>query len=253
MYRDSDDESLSGDDADDKSTPRRTKSRGSGKRGRPKKARIGGRSQSPMTRKSSSTTSATTTGIAAKRDAKTGAAKGATVSKENDRGPDRSSLRPVIVVDYDLTLVDRASRPFPKSKEFLETLRKYHEGLNTTVLYSHGTKDYVHRSLTRNYPRWAEYFDVILSDGSARSNKPVTYVREKIKAIKPVEYLIGPYVILDDTKTNLDDDQYDIVIDVTRMTEYDRDGRAVSVDFEECLRLINEGVKTFASMRRKQK
>lgn len=157
-------------------------------------------------------------------------------------------LHPVIVVDYDLTLVNRMSRPFPGSHEFIEKLRDVNDGHNELILYSHGSPAYIDDGLTRHYEHERKLFDEIISDSSARDNKPITYVR---KVIKRLDHLIGPYVIIDDMRSNLDGDQYDIVIDVTRMTEYDVKGSAVSVDYNTCLRTIDKGIREFLNTKKK--
>lgn len=155
---------------------------------------------------------------------------------------------PVIVVDYDLTLVNRLSRPFPGSHEFIERLRDVNDGRNELILYSHGSPAYIDDGLARHYEHERKCFDEIISDSSARDNKPIAYVR---RVIKRLDHLIGPYVIIDDMRSNLDSDQYDVVIDVTRMTEYDGKGTAVSVDYETCLRTVDDGIRAFLNTKKK--
>lgn len=152
------------------------------------------------------------------------------------------NIYPVIVVDYDLTLVDRSSRPFPGSHEFIEKLREFNDGQLQLILYSHGSPAYIQDGLNKHFARERRYFDEIISDNSARNNKPVTHVR---RLIRKLEYLIGPYVIIDDMRSNLDEDQYDIVIDITRLTSYGETGKAVSVDYASCLCLVEQQVQTF--------
>lgn len=155
---------------------------------------------------------------------------------------------PVIVVDYDLTLVDRLSRPFPGSHEFIERLRDVNDGHNQLILYSHGSPAYIDDGLSRHYEHERRLFDEIISDSSARNNKPVTYVR---RVIKRLDRLTGPYVIIDDMRSNLDGDQYDVVIDVTRMTDYDAKGAAASVDYDTCLRTVDRGIRAFLTTKKK--
>lgn len=157
-------------------------------------------------------------------------------------------LHPVIVVDYDLTLVNRQSKPFPGSHEFVERLRDVNDGRNELILYSHGSPSYIDDGLSRHYEQERKLFDEIISDSSARDNKPITYVR---RVIKKLDHLIGPYVIIDDMRSNLDSDQYDVVIDITRMTEYDAKGTAVSVDYDTCLRTVDQGIRTFLNTKKK--
>lgn len=160
------------------------------------------------------------------------------------------NIYPVIVVDYDLTLVDRSSRPFPGSHEFLEKLREFNDGENQLILYSHGSTAYIQQGLNKHFERERKYFDQIISDGSARDNKPVAYVR---RVIKNVNHLIGPYVIIDDMRSNLDSDQYDVVIDITRMTKYDQDDKAVSVDYKTCLCVLEQGIQAFLKTKTKSR
>lgn len=158
------------------------------------------------------------------------------------------NMYPVFVLDYDLTLVNRSSRPFPGSHEFIQKLRDFNDGQNQLILYSHGSAPYIDDGLNKHYENERKFFDEIISDSSARNNKPVTHVR---RIIKDLHYLIGPYVIVDDMRSNLDSDQYDIVVDVTRMTNYDPKGVAVSVDYDTCMRTIEQGVKLFLNTKRK--
>lgn len=155
---------------------------------------------------------------------------------------------PVIVVDYDLTLVNRLSRPFPGSHEFIEHLREVNDGRNELILYSHGSPAYIEDGLNKHYEHERKLFDEIISDSSARDNKPITYVR---RVIKRLDHLLGPYVIIDDMRSNLDSDQYDVVIDITRMTEYDGKGTAVSVDYDTCLRTVDQGIRAFLNTKKR--
>lgn len=157
-------------------------------------------------------------------------------------------IHPVLVVDYDLTLVNKSSRPFPGSHEFLEALREFNDGHNQLILYSHGSAAYIEDGLNKHFEHEHKYFDEIISDSSARNNKPITHVRS---VIKKTEFLIGPYVIIDDMRSNLDSDQYDIVIDIKRMTKYDKKGTAVSVDYDTCLKILEQGVRTFLAKKQK--
>lgn len=157
-------------------------------------------------------------------------------------------MYPVIVVDYDLTLVDRTSKPFPGSHEFIAKLREYNDGQSQIILYSHGSPAYIRESLAKNYKNEQKFFDELIADSSARDNKPVTHVR---RVIKRLDYLIGPYVIIDDMRPNLDSDQYDICVDVTRMTNYDQRGKALSIDYDACLCTIEQGVQEFLKTKRK--
>lgn len=159
-------------------------------------------------------------------------------------------MSPVLVVDYDLTLVDKSSRPFPGSDDFLERLRDFNEGHNQLILYSHGSPAYINEGLNRHFKRERSFFDEIISDSSARNNKPVSHVR---RVIKYLDCLVGPYVIIDDMRSNLDSDQYDVVIDITRMTDYDKKGTAVSVDYATCLRTLERGVQAFLATKKASK
>lgn len=235
MYHDSDDEPLSGDEEEERRTsaiPKRRKN------------------------KTLSSKKETTTPDDWKRVEAHGAniTNNAVISKcKQQRRKSSASFKgfniyPVIVVDYDLTLVDRSSRPFHGSHEFIERLRQFNDGQNQLILYSHGSPAYINEGLNKHYERERKYFDLIISDSSARENKPISQVR---RVIKKLDYLIGPYVIIDDMRSNLDSDQYDVVIDITRMTKYDTDGRAVSVDYSTCLCVLDQGVQAFLNTKTK--
>lgn len=224
MYHDSDDEPLSGDD-EVKETRSRKKSK--------KKSSVenNGRKSSGLT----------TTGSGSNNT------NGYKRRKTSFKG---YNICPVIVVDYDLTLVNRSSHPFPGSHEFLEKLREFNDGENQLILYSHGSTAYIQQGLNKHYERERKYFDQIISDGSARDNKPISYVR---RVIKNVDQLVGPYVIIDDMRSNLDSDQYDVVIDITRMTKYDQDGKAISIDYKTCLCVLEQGIQAFLKTKTKSR
>lgn len=150
-------------------------------------------------------------------------------------------FNPVIVVDYDLTLVDNNAKPFPGSKEFLEKLRNFNDGHNTLVLYSHANSAHINHGLDKYFNDVKHYFDEIISDHSARNNKPVTHVR---RVISKISYLTGPFIIIDDLRSNLDNDQYDIVVDVNRFTKSVKNN-PVNVDYEGIFCLIKKGIEKF--------
>lgn len=153
----------------------------------------------------------------------------------------RYDFNPVIVVDYDLTLVDDRAQPFPGSKEFITRLRDFNDGQMTLVLYSHANAAHIDHGMAKYYHEIKDYFDEIISDHSARNNKPVTHVRRVISSLAS---LSGPFVIIDDLRSNLDNDQYDIVIDVTRFTRFKR-AQPIEVNYDGILCLLTEGVETF--------
>lgn len=150
-------------------------------------------------------------------------------------------FNPVIVVDYDLTLVDNNAKPFPGSKEFLEKLRNFNDGRNTLVLYSHANSAHINHGLDKYFNDVKHYFDEIISDHSARNNKPVTHVR---RVISKISYLTGPFIIIDDLRSNLDNDQYDIVVDVNRFTKSVKN-TPVNVDYDGIFCLIKKGIEKF--------
>lgn len=234
MYHDSDDEPLSGDEEERATTPMRVK-RLTKKEQHNYADRVEQRRPTvpPANRHS------------AEKDRSGKVVEDKRAASRTGRG---FNIRPVIVVDYDLTLVDRSSRPFPGAHEFIEKLREYNDGRNQLILYSHGSPAYIDDGLNKYFERERKYFDEIISDSSARDNKPITHVR---RVIKDMDYLAGPYVIIDDMRSNLDGDQYDVVIDVTRMTNYGKDGRAASVDYHSCLCLVDQGIQAFLKTKKK--
>lgn len=244
MYHDSDDEIVSGDDEGHGRSTLEKRIRRTRKKLSPRdEGQDGASKRSPWTegdRKSNTFTKHIINRV-----------KGLdVVGKKNAGSRVYSGFRvhPVIVVDYDLTLVNCSSKPFPGSHEFIEKLRDINDGQNQLILYSHGSPAYIDEGLNKHYERERKYFDEIVSDSSARNNKPVTYVR---RVIKRLDHLIGPYVIIDDKRSNLDSDQYDIVIDVTRMTKYDDKGTALSVDYHACLCTLDRGIRAFLNTKSK--
>lgn len=228
MYHDSDDESVSGDED------------------------VGIRTDPPAVEKFKARSPTAGVRLDSGRNVPLSGATRSPVNNRRKRGGSSPykgfNLHPVLVVDYDLTLVDRLSRPFPGSHDFIERLRDVNGGRNQLILYSHGSPAYIDDGLTKHYEHERKLFDEIISDSSARENKPVTYVR---RVIKRTDHLIGPYVIIDDMRSNLDGDQYDVVIDITRLTGYDDRGTAVSVDYDTCLQTVDRGIRTFLSTKRK--
>lgn len=154
-----------------------------------------------------------------------------------------TKLNPVIVLDYDLTLVkdDEDFTPFPGAGKFIEDLSKINNSRNVLVLYSHANKAHIEYGLNKFFKREKMMFDYVITDHSIKSNKPVTQVRLKLKSISE---LVGPFAIIDDMNRNLNEDQYDIVINVRRYTDY-KNGTAVSVKYDHMLKLLNEAIGNF--------
>lgn len=163
------------------------------------------------------------------------------IDKNYKREFPKFDFNPVIVVDYDLTLVDNNAKPFPGSKKFLEKLRNFNDGHNTLVLYSHANSAHINHGLDKYFNDVKHYFDEIISDHSARNNKPVTHVR---RVISKISYLTGPFIIIDDLRSNLDNDQYDIVVDVNRFTKSVKND-PVNVDYDGIFCLIKKGIEKF--------
>lgn len=161
----------------------------------------------------------------------------------NRSPPDRFNANPVVVVDYDMTLVDKNAKPFPDSPDFIRRIKQINGGRVTVVLYSHANSEHINYGLDRYYADVKNNFDEIIADHSARNNKPITHVR---RVIPDMSRLNGPYAIIDDLRSNLDNDQYDIVIDVNRYTSYNKN-TAVSVDYDGVMCMLLNGIKTFLS------
>jgi hypothetical protein len=157
-------------------------------------------------------------------------------------GGDSIECNVVFVVDYDMTLVDRNARPFPGVKEFLRGLYDFNGGRSTLVLFSHATSGHIEHGLNTYFAGEVNYFTKIITDHSMVKNKPVTRVR---RSLSDIRHLCGPFCIIDDVRANLDDDQYDITVDVSRHFIRDRTAasRVVGVDYEAILCLLREGVE----------
>lgn len=171
-------------------------------------------------------------------------ANGTTTKKRRSSGNNSIDYNVVFVVDYDMTLVDRNAHPFPGVKEFLRDLYEFDGGgRSTLVLYSHATSGHVEHGLNTYFADEISYFSEIIADHSMLKNKPVTRVR---RVLSNVKCLCGPICIIDDVRTNLDDDQYDITVDASRHFVRDRssaNGRVVGVDYESILCLLRRGVQ----------
>jgi len=151
------------------------------------------------------------------------------------------SFNTVFVVDYDMTLVDQHGRPFSGAKKFLHKLYNFNDGKSTLVLYSHATSSHIEHGLSTHFVEEADYFKEKITDHTMSRNKPVTQVR---RVLSDIADLSGPFVIIDDVRSNLDDDQYDITVDVSR--HYVRDKRTnkiIDVDYNTILCLLRRGVE----------
>src|SRR5436190_2510169 len=139
----------------------------------------------------------------------------------------------VFVVDYDMTLVDQNGRPFMGAKKFLRKLYDFNDGKSTMVSYSHATSSHIEHGLSNYFVEEADYFKEKITDHTMSTNKPVTQVRRVLSNIKD---LSGPFVIIDDVRSNLDDDQYDITVDVSRHFIRDKStNKIIGVDYNTIL------------------
>lgn len=169
---------------------------------------------------------------------------------KNIKSYDGYSFTTVFVIDYDLTLVDRNARPFPGAKAFLRELYNFNNGKSTLVLYSHATSNHVEHGMSTYFVEEAEFFAEKITDHTMSRNKPVTQVR---RVLSNLEDLSGPFVIIDDVRSNLDDDQYDITVDVSRHFIRDKSSsKIVDIDYKTVLCLVREGVENWLKTKKKK-
>jgi hypothetical protein len=122
----------------------------------------------------------------------------------------------LLVLDFNLTLVNNEDIPYPSSKWFLSNIRNLHSNMYI-VIYTHASKQYIENKMQYLFPFFK--YNLLISD-TTRQTKPITHVRKLIKG--NLLYLCGPSVIIDDKMTNLKTSEYDIVKDVNRYkTEFD--------------------------------
>lgn len=160
------------------------------------------------------------------------------------------SFNTIFVIDYDLTLVDRHAHPFPGAKKFIQDLYHFNDGRSTLVLYSHASSGHVERGFSTHFAQEADMFTEMITDHTMSKNKPVTQVRRVLSSIAD---LSGPFVIIDDARSNLDDDQYDITIDVSRHFIRDKStNQVIGIDYVKIWCLLNEGIKNWLKTKRKQ-
>lgn len=163
---------------------------------------------------------------------------------------DEYSFNTVFVVDYDMTLVDRNAQPFPSSKTFIRDLYNFNNGRSTLVLYSHATSGHVQRGLSTHFAQEAEMFTEIITDHTMSKNKPVTQVR---RVLSNIADLSGPFIIIDDARFNLDEDQYDITIDVSRHFIRNKStDLVIGIDYKTIWCLLNESIKNWLQTKNKK-
>lgn len=173
-----------------------------------------------------------------------------TDKRKTKKSYDGYSFTTVFVVDYDMTLVDRNARPFPGAKAFLRELYNFNNGKSTLVLYSHATSNHVEYGMSTYFVEEADFFTERITDHTMSRNKPVTQVR---RVLSNLEDLSGPFVIIDDVRSNLDDDQYDITVDVSRHFIRDKStNKVVDIDYKTVLCLVREGVETWLRTKKKK-
>lgn len=171
------------------------------------------------------------------------------IKEKSIRILDLYSFNTVIVVDYDMTLVDRNARPFPGAKDFLRKLYNFNNGRVTLVLYSHATFNHIQHGMSTHFAEESEFFTETITDHTMLRNKPVTQVR---RVLSNLEALSGPFVIIDDVRSNLDDDQYDITIDVSRHFLRDKSSKVIGIDYKTILCLLREGVENWLQTKKKK-
>lgn len=155
----------------------------------------------------------------------------------------------VLVVDYDLTLVDDDAKPFPGAHGFLRRLHRFNNGNVTMVLFSHANANHIDHGFKTHFNDERKYFEAVISDHGMSPNKPVTRVRRVLRRVRD---LAGPIAIIDDLRSNLDDDQYDITIDVSRFFKRDETKRVVSVDYDSVMYWLGRGVEDFLKTKAKK-
>lgn len=174
---------------------------------------------------------------------------GKPVTKHNNILDDYS-FNTVFIVDYDMTLVDKNAHPFPGAKRFIRDLHRFNGGRATLVLYSHASSGHIERGLSTHFAQEADLFTETITDHTMSKNKPVTQVRRVLSDIKD---LSGPFVIIDDARSNLDDDQYDITIDVSRHFIRDKTtNQVMDIDYDTIWCLLNEGIKNWLLTKKKK-
>jgi len=116
----------------------------------------------------------------------------------------------LLVLDFNLTLVNNEDIPYASSKWFLSNIKSLHPNMYI-VIYSHASKQYVENKMNDLFPYFK--YNLLISD-TTRQTKPITYVRKLIKG--NLLYICGPSIIIDDKMSNLKTSEYDIVKDVKR-------------------------------------
>ncbi len=134
----------------------------------------------------------------------------------------------VLVLDYDLTLVDKNSVPYPSSFKFIKDIN-FLEKKNVIfkpfrVLWSLGSEDYVKASLKKHFK--ISDFDRVKTNDSKMSvrQKHIVPLKKDLSKLKSCEkHLSGPVVIIDDQKKNLNSKEFEIPINVSKYYIYKND------------------------------
>lgn len=141
----------------------------------------------------------------------------------------------LLVLDFNLTLVNNEDIPYASSKWFLSNIKSLHPNMYI-VIYSHASKQYVENKMKDLFPFFK--YNLLISD-TTRQTKPITYVRKLIKG--NIMYLCGPSIIIDDKLSNLKTSEYDIVKDVKRYNKSDTN----DIDFKTLFLDLKTSVEQF--------
>lgn len=126
----------------------------------------------------------------------------------------------LLIIDYDLTLVDNNSQAFPSAMKFLQNINVMRVNniifKPLKVLWSLGSKSYIKETLPNNFPKYK--FDFIKANNKHMSvrQKNLSDIRRNLIQLGYDRYLAGPSIIIDDQKQNLKSNEYDIVKDVKK-------------------------------------
>lgn len=146
----------------------------------------------------------------------------------------------VLILDYDLTLVDSNSRPFPSVFKFLfdiDNLQKQNTIFKPLkVIWSLGSDDYVKSSLKKHFKSCK--FDFVKTNDSEMKTerKRIGSLRKDLKKYNKHDYLSCPVVIIDDQEKNLNKKDYNVTINVKNYYKYNEKNEVVDVKYNVLLK-----------------
>lgn len=145
----------------------------------------------------------------------------------------------VILTDVTLILADRFGNAFPSAQQFLNELKRLFTN-SKTILFT-GKKSEIDLA-----KRTFSAIDVYIETKDVLGERPLLYFRNFLAQKFGAPALIGPNVLLTDRMNPFNNKQYDVVKDVRRFYNFDKNV-LVGVDYGNLLEDIKNSVEYFTN------